>query len=54
MQLNHEQTEVYCHACLQWHDLLTQTLWMPGDDGRVGIYCLNHDQVLLGFEDDIK
>jgi hypothetical protein len=55
MHLNHEKTEVWCHACLEWHDILTETLWYPRDnDDRIDIVCGNHPEVHLGYDDDLE
>lgn len=51
MHLNHEG-EVYKHCCNKWTNP-KEELWIPDDNGRVGIYCIEHDKVLLGFEDDL-
>ncbi len=51
MHLN-DKGEVYKHCCMVWNDP-NEELWIPDDTGRIGIYCMEHDQVLLGYEDEI-
>ena len=56
MNLDHEGKNVYCHACLKWHDILTETLWIPRDDGRCDIVCIKEypeRYIHLGYEDDL-
>lgn len=44
--------EVYKHCCNKWVDPKNE-LWIPNDTGRIGIYCIEHPEVLLGYEDDL-
>lgn len=54
MQLDHEGQNVWCRACLQWHDVLTGTLWIPRDnEDRIDIVCLKRPEVHLGYDSDL-
>lgn len=56
MHLNHDNTEVYCHACLAWHNINTGTLWIPRDDGRIDIICMERypaQCIHLGYDSDL-
>lgn len=52
MQLNHDKTEVYCHACLAWHRV-NLCLWLTRDDGVIQICCPEHEEVVLGYDTDL-
>lgn len=48
---------VYCRACLQWHDIRTQTLWLPQDNGTIHIVCEKQypeHYILLGYDTDLN
>ena len=56
MNLNHEKTEVWCHCCLKWHDISTQTLWLVKDNGDIDIVCeIQYPEryIHLGYDRDL-
>lgn len=56
MYLNHDKTEVLCHVCNKWHNIGTETLWLPRDDGVIDIVCMEQypgKVVHLGFDHDL-
>jgi hypothetical protein len=57
MHLNYEKDEVYCHHCLTWHSIDTDTLWLAKDNGEIDIVCLKaypDHFVHLGFDKDLE
>jgi len=48
MHLNPEQEQVWCHGCLRWHDVDTETILLSNGD-VLCIYCDAH----LGYRQDI-
>jgi hypothetical protein len=56
MNIDHNGN-VWCHCCLKWHDINTETLWIPRDDGRVDIVCMDQypeRYIHLGFDDNLQ
>ncbi len=56
MNLNQDKTEIYCHHCLTWHIIETETLWIPQDNGVIKILCLKaypEYYILLGYDHDL-
>lgn len=51
MHLNSDG-QVYKPCCMAWVDPRNE-LWIPRDDGRVDIVCINHPEVHLEYEDDL-
>ena len=51
-KVNLNSGQVWKHCCLKYSDPYKE-LWIPDDLGRCGIYCIEHPEVLLGFEDDL-
>lgn len=51
MHLNNDG-EVYKHCCDKWSNPKDE-LWIYHNDGKVGIYCIEHEHCLLGYENDL-
>jgi len=55
MHLNHEKDQVWCQACLAWHNINTETLWLVRDDDKkADIVCLQYPEVHLGYASDLE
>lgn len=57
MNLNEKKTEVWCHFCQKWHNISTETLWLPRDiDNRLDIVCMEQYPdyyIHLGYDSDL-
>jgi len=48
MQLRPDQENVWCHACMKWHDVNTETICLDNGD----VLCIYTD-AHLGYRKDI-